>query len=34
VFEQVVVAKKLELAETKSLFSFFQNVANAVLLAA
>ena len=34
VFEQGVVAKKLELAETIGLFSFFQNIANAVLLAA
>ena len=34
VFEQGVVAKKLELAETTGLFSFFQNVAKAVLLAA
>ena len=34
VFEQGVVAKKLELAETMGLFSFFQNIANAVLLAA
>ena len=33
-FEQGVVAKKLELAETTGLFCFFQNVANAVLLAA
>jgi hypothetical protein len=31
---QGVVAKKLELAETMGLFSFFQNIANAVLLAA
>jgi hypothetical protein len=30
---QEAVAKKLELAETASLFSLFQNVANAVLLA-
>ena len=30
VFEQGVVAKKLELAETMGLFSFFQNIANAV----
>ena len=29
-FEQGVVAKKLELAETMALFSFFQNIANAV----
>ena len=29
-FEQGVVAKKLELAETMGLFSFFQNIANAV----
>jgi hypothetical protein len=36
VFEQGAVAKKLELAETMGLFlfSFFQNIANAVLLAA
>jgi hypothetical protein len=34
VFEQEAVAKKLELAETTGHFSFFQNAANAVLLAA
>jgi hypothetical protein len=34
VFEQGVFAKKLELAETMDLFSFFQNIANAVLLPA
>jgi hypothetical protein len=34
VFEQGVVANKLELAEAMGLFYFFQNVANAVLLAA
>jgi hypothetical protein len=34
VFEQGVVAKKLELAETMGLFCFFQNIAKAVLLAA
>jgi len=33
-FEQGVVAKKLELAGTVGFFSSFQNVANAVLLAA
>jgi hypothetical protein len=33
VFEQGAVAKKLKLAETTGLFSFFQNIANAVLLA-
>ena len=33
IFKQGVLAKKLELAETTGLFSFFQNVANAVLLA-
>jgi hypothetical protein len=32
--KQGVVAKKLELAGTMCLFSFFQNVANAVLLVA
>jgi hypothetical protein len=34
VFEQGAVAEKLELAETMSFLSFFQNIANAVLLAA
>jgi hypothetical protein len=34
VFEQGVVAKKLELAERMGLFFFFQNIAKAVLLAA
>jgi hypothetical protein len=34
VFKQGVVAKSLELAGTMGLFSFFQNISNAVLLAA
>jgi hypothetical protein len=32
-FEQEAIAKRLELAETTGILSFFQNAANAVLLA-